>query len=134
MAKKAKEEALGEDQLTCVLSGKVVKATPKELNLQSVIEMLNEEYGFELRDMERDWSAAFEDEDGKTRCLKLDLAIFDQDSDHEQDNLIRAVIVNDEKIKPEDKKKGVEAALTRILVGTGCADSHGLQYHNGSEV
>ena len=45
MAKKSKEEALGEDQLICVLSGNVVKATPKELNLQSIIEMLNEEYG-----------------------------------------------------------------------------------------
>ena len=132
MTKNTKVEVLGEDQLTCVLSRKVVKATPKELNLQSVIEMLNEEYGFELRDMERDWSAAFEDEDGKTRRLKLDLAIFNQDSDHEQDNLIRAVIVNDEKIKPEDKKKGVEAALTRILVGTGCEFglwSNGEEYH-----
>ena len=111
MARKVKEEVLGEDQLICVLSGNVMKATQKELNLQSIIEMLNEEYGFELRDMERDWSAAFEDEDGKTRRTKIDLAIFDQDSDHEQDNLIRAIVVNDEKVKAEDKKKGVEATL-----------------------
>ena len=67
MAVTSKEEALGEDQLICVLSGNVVKATQKELNLQSVIGMMNEEHGFELWDMERDWSAAFEDEDGKTR-------------------------------------------------------------------
>ena len=120
MAQKAKEEALGEDQLICALSGNVVKATQKELNLQSIIEMLNEEYGFELRDMERDWPASFEDEDGKPRRMKLDLAIFDQDSDHVQDNLIRAIIVNDEKVKPDDKKKGVEATLARILGGTGC--------------
>lgn len=132
MAKKSKEEALGEDQLICVLSGNVVKATPKELNLQSIIEMLNEEYGFELRDMERDWPVSFEDEDGKLRRMKLDLAIFDQDSDHEQDNLIRAIIVNDEKIKPDDCKKGVEATLTRILGGTGCEFglwANGEEYH-----
>lgn len=132
MAKKSKEEALGEDQLICVLSSKVVKATPKELNLQSIIEMLNEEYGFELRDMERDWPALFEDEDGKARRMKLDLAIFDQDSDHDQDNLIRAIIVNDEKIKPDDRKKGVEATLTRILGGTGCEFglwANGEEYH-----
>ncbi len=49
MAKKSKEEALGKDQLNCVLSGNVVKATPKELNLQSIIEELNEEYGFAFR-------------------------------------------------------------------------------------
>ena len=36
MAKKSKEEALGEDQLICVLFGNVVKATPKELKLQSI--------------------------------------------------------------------------------------------------
>ena len=132
MAKKTKEEALGEDQLICVLTGNVVKATQKELNLQSVIEMLNEEYGFEIRDMERDWSVAFEDEDGKSKRMKLDLAVFEQDADHEQDNLIRAVIVNDEKVKPEDKKKGVEATLRRILEGTGCEFglwSNGEEYH-----
>lgn len=132
MAKKSKEEALGEDQLICVLSGNVVKATPKELNLQSIIEMLNEEYGFELRDMERDWPVSFEDEDGKLRRMKLDLAIFDQDSDHEQDNLIRAIIVNDEKVKPDDCKKGVEVTLTRILGGTGCEFglwANGEEYH-----
>lgn len=132
MAKKSKEEALGEDQLICVLSGNVVKATPKELNLQSIIEMLNEEYGFELRDMERDWTASYEDEDGKLRRMKLDLAIFDEESDHEQDNLVRAIIVNDEKIKPDDSKKGVEATLTRILDGTGCEFglwANGEEYH-----
>ncbi len=132
MAKKTKEEALGEDQLICVLSGNVVKATPKEQNLQSIIEMLNEEYGFELRDMERDWSLSFEDEDGKTKRMKLDLAIFDQDADHDQDSLIRAIVVNDEKVKPEDKKKGVEATLTRILGGTNCEFglwSNGEEYH-----
>ena len=132
MAKKSKEEALGEDQLICVLSGNVVKATPKELNLQSIIEMLNEEYGFELRDMERDWTASYEDEDGKLRRMKLDLAIFDEESDHEQDNLVRAIVVNDEKIKPDDRKKGVEATLTRILGGTGCEFglwANGEEYH-----
>ncbi len=132
MAQKAKEEALGEDQLICALSGNVVKATQKELNLQSIIEMLNEEYGFELRDMERDWPASFEDEDGKPRRMKLDLAIFDQDSDHEQDNLIRAIIVNDEKVKPDDKKKGVEATLSFLLERTDCEFglwANGEEYH-----
>ena len=51
MVKKSKEEALGEDQLTCVLSGNVVRATQKELNLQSVIGMMNEEYGAALKSL-----------------------------------------------------------------------------------
>ena len=69
MAKK-NEEILGEDQLICVLTKLTKKATPKELNLQSIIEMLNEEYGFELRDMERDWSVSFDDDDGKVKRMK----------------------------------------------------------------
>ena len=131
MAKK-NEEILGEDQLICVLTKLTKKATQKELNLQSIIEMLNEEYGFELRDMERDWSVSFDDDDGKVKRMKLDLAVFDQGAVHEADNLIRICMVNDEKVKPEDKKKGVEAALTRAMVGTTCDFglwSNGEEYH-----
>ena len=131
MAKK-NEEILGEDQLICVLTKLTKKATQKELNLQSIIEMLNEEYGFELRDMERDWSVSFDDDDGKVKRMKLDLAVFEQGTTHEADNLIRICMVNDEKVKPEDKKKGVEAALTRAMVGTTCDFglwSNGEEYH-----
>ena len=131
MAKK-NEEILGEDQLICVLTKLTKKATPKELNLQSIIEMLNEEYGFELRDMERDWSVSFDDDDGKVKRMKLNLAVFEQGTTHEADNLIRICMVNDEKVKPEDKKKGVEAALTRAMVGTTCDFglwSNGEEYH-----
>lgn len=131
MAKK-NEEILGEDQLICVLTKLTKKATQKELNLQSIIEMLNEEYGFELRDMERDWSVSFDDDDGRVKRMKLDLAVFDQGATHDADNLIRICMVNDEKVKPEDKKKGVEAALTRAMVGTNCDFglwSNGEEYH-----
>lgn len=131
MAKK-NEEILGEDQLICVLTKLTKKATPKELNLQAIIEMLNEEYGFELRDMERDWSVSFDDDDGKVKRMKLDLAVFELGTTHEADNLIRICMVNDEKVKPEDKKKGVEAALTRAMVGTTCDFglwSNGEEYH-----
>lgn len=130
MAKK-NEEILGEDQLICVLTKLTKKATQKELNLQSIIEMLNEEYGFELRDMERDWSVSFDD-DGKVKRMKLDLAVFEQGMSHETDNLIRICMVNDEKVKPEDKKKGVEATLTYVLEHTNCDFglwSNGNEYH-----
>ena len=131
MAKK-NEEILGEDQLICVLTKLTKKATQKELNLQSIIEMLNEEYGFELRDMERDWSVSFDDDDGKVKRMKLDLAVFEQGTTHEADNLIRICMVNDEKVKPEDTKKGVAATLAYVLEHTNCDFglwSNGNEYH-----
>ena len=46
------EEIVIEDnQLVCSLTGEIKKITSVETNLQSVIIMLNEEYGFDLEDM-----------------------------------------------------------------------------------
>ena len=64
-----KEDIVLEDnQILCVLTGEAKKNGSKEENLQSVIRMLNEEYGFDLSDMERDFTISFVDPDtGKTK-------------------------------------------------------------------
>ena len=49
------EIVLSEDQVICALTNNPVKATEKELNLQSMILMMTEEYNFALEDMERDY-------------------------------------------------------------------------------
>ncbi|MFJ1366405.1 hypothetical protein ACILPE_09215 [Capnocytophaga canimorsus] len=49
------EIALEDNQILCVLTGVAKKTSAKEENLQSTILMLNEEYGFDLSDMERDF-------------------------------------------------------------------------------
>ena len=45
------------------LTGKVKKVSDKENNMQSIIRMLNEEYGFAMDDMERDFNITYEDVD-----------------------------------------------------------------------
>lgn len=68
---------LEEDQLVCMLTNKVVKATEKELNLQSMIAMMMDEYGFSADDMERDFKVKFEDQGtGKQRSVKATLLSF----------------------------------------------------------
>ena len=42
----ADDQILEDNQIVCVLSGEVKKASNTESNLQSLIRMLNEEYGF----------------------------------------------------------------------------------------
>jgi len=110
------EQILDDNQLVCILTGEVKKDSSKENNLQSVIRMLNEEYKFELEDMERDFSVSYADpETGKNKKQKIDLVVFERDRAHSQENVIRLCVIQDEKVKDNDKKKGAEATLKYIM-------------------
>ena len=129
-----KEQILEDNQLLCILTEKPRKATSQENNLQSIIRMLNEEYGFDLTDMERDFQLIYTDPDtGKNKKQKIELAIFEKGKSHEeQDHIIRIAIVQDEKTKENDKKKGVTITLENALA---CADNceFGL-WTNGTDI
>ena len=117
----SEEIVLNEDQLICILTNKIVKATEKESNLQFMIQTMSEEYGFALEDMQRDFSFKYTDEEDKKRTAKVDLAIFGHGKAHEADNLIRAVIVaKDSKVKATDNRSGMMASLETILTYTDC--------------
>ena len=78
MADDIKDEiVLNDDELICVLTGDRKKANAKELMLQSVILQMNEEYGFEMSDMKRDYSYSYQDEEDKKKPLS-DQAISDK--------------------------------------------------------
>lgn len=115
------EIVLDDNQLVCILTNKIVKADEKERNLQFMIQMMSEEYGFNLDDMERNYTVHYEDEEGKKRSRKLDLAIFSEKRGHVEENLERAiVVVKDNKVKPKDPKQGVLATLEQVLTYTDC--------------
>ncbi|WP_404985360.1 class I SAM-dependent DNA methyltransferase [Chryseobacterium sp. M5] len=107
---------LEDNQILCVLTGEAKKNTSKEDNLQSIIRMLNEEYGFDLLDMERDFTISFVDPDtGKTKKQKIELVIFDNGKKHEQENIVRVATVQDNKTKENDKNKGVRLTLENAM-------------------
>lgn len=125
---------LEDNQLLCQLTGTVKKVTEKENNIQSIIRMLNEEYGFAMDDMARDFNIAYEDMDtGKIKKLKADLVVFDREKEHTQDNIIRLCIIHDEKVKDSHNKKGVEATVKTVLWDIENCEfalwSNGLEYH-----
>lgn len=110
------EVVLEDSQLICLLTGVKKSSKGKEGLLQSVIRMLNEEYGFDLWNMERDFSImGYDPDSGKNKKQRLDLAIFEKDMPHEQKHIIRVCSVQDEKTKENDKKKGVEVLLQNAL-------------------
>ena len=107
---------LEDNQLICVLTGAVKKIKEQESTLQSLILMLNEEYGFDIKDMERDFKIQYVDPDtAKDKKQKVDLVIFEKGTPHEQDNIIRICIVQEEKVKENDKKKGVAITLENVM-------------------
>jgi len=134
------EIVLGKNEMVCSLTNRVVKATDKEMTLQSMIAMMTEEYGFAPEDMERDYKVKYDDaESGKTKTQKVDLAIFNAGHAHDADELIRFIIVaKDAKVKPNDKKNGVEATTENILCTTDCefacwTNGEDLQYVHAFE-
>ena len=100
------EIVLGENEMVCSLTNKVVKATDKEMTLQSMIAMMTEEYGFAPEDMERDFKVKYEDaNEDKSKTQKVDLAIFNAGHAHDADELIRFIIVaKDAKVKQMTRK------------------------------
>lgn len=130
----AKNIILEDDQLLCQLTGKVKKVSDKENNMQSIIRMLNEEYGFAMDDMERDFNITYEDVDtGNNKKLNADLVVFEKDKEHTQDNIIRLCIIHDEKVKDTNDKKGVDATVKLVLWDLENCDfalwSNGSEYH-----
>lgn len=111
---------LEDNQLICALTKKIKTASEKELTLQSMIMMLNEEYNFDLNDMERDFPFSYEDHEGKKKRAKADLAIFAPERPHDAENMIRIAVVFDSKVKDKDPKKGVFETLGVYLESTDC--------------
>jgi len=128
------EIVLEDNQIICLLTGDIKAAKPKEETLQSVIRMLNEEYGFDMTDMQRDFTiAGFDPDSGKNKKLKIDLVIFDEGKAHEQENIIRLCVIQDEKIKETDSKNGLEFTLQNALNALDSCEfglwTNGQTYH-----
>lgn len=134
------EVVLDENQIICALTNKIVKATEKELNIQSMLTMLSDEYGFSFEDMERDFPVKFEDqEEGRNRTMKVSVAVFEAGRAHDTENLIRFVqVAKDAKVKDNDNRQGVTALLEPILLNTNCefacwTNGEDLHYLHGVE-
>lgn len=125
---------LEDNQLVCILTGEVKKIKPQESNLQSIILMLNEEYDFDLSDMERDFAIQYTDPDtGKPKKQKVELVVFEKGKPHEQDFIIRICVVQDDKVKDTDKRKGVKPTLENAMGAVESCEfglwANGSSYH-----
>lgn len=97
-----------ENTLICLLTGEPKKATDKEKALQQIIRTLTSEYNFDLENMARDFKIEYIDPDTeKKKRITADLVIFDANKNNEPENIIRVCVIQPEKIKETDSKKGL---------------------------
>ncbi|GAB5546900.1 MAG: N-6 DNA methylase [Sandaracinaceae bacterium] len=90
--------AVEEGKLLDYITGKLIKDSAKEQVRQRVARALFHEYGISVDDMEPSFRMTV---DGRSK--KADIAIFEPDSEHTVENLIRVVLCEKE---PKPSKKG----------------------------
>src|SRR6476620_11193106 len=103
------EGVQAEGTIVCALTGTQYKDTAYEQTLQSLIEQLHREYDVALEDMERDFRVALEIEDSHSGMIKVQrktasLVVFEADTSHSQQNIIRVAMVAKSVTKPAAKK------------------------------
>ena len=96
-------ETLADGMLSDYITGKPVKDTPVERVRQRIAKAMIHEYGFDLVDLERDYTVAVED-DGRSRRRKVEIAIFQHKKPHTLEHLRRVILCRPE---PKASKKAV---------------------------
>ena len=90
-------------KIKCFITSKLRKDTPEERIRQDIARSLVEEYSYEKDDIEIEFPIKM----GRAK-KRADIVLFDEGSEHKQENIYAIVEVKPENIKPSDKKEGVE--------------------------
>ena len=132
--------AAEDNTLVCLITGASKKVTEKEQTLQAIARSLTSEYGFDVAEIARDFRLVFEDpETGRTKRVTTSLVVFEEGSEHIQENIIRICIIQGSKTKSTDQKNGVrmlEDAMGAVL-GEQTSEDSGCEFGlwtNGSEL
>src|SRR5690349_2271956 len=86
------QTGVAEDFLWDYLHERKVKRTAKEEVRQRIVRALFHEYGLSVDDMELDFPIAIQDDEGRSRRRRADIAIFTHGAAHELASLRRVVI------------------------------------------
>jgi len=90
-------------KIKCFIKGILRKDTPEERVRQDVARSLVEEYGYEKKDIDIEFSIKM----GSLRKA-VDIVIFDKNLEHKQSNIQIIIEVKQEDINPSDSKEGIE--------------------------
>lgn len=104
-------------KLKCYITGKLRKNSPEEIVRQDVARSLVEVYGYSRNDLDIEFSIKM----GRSR-KRADIVIFNNENESlEQENIQTIVEVKPEKIKPSDKKEGIDQLKSYVAACPNCS-------------
>ncbi len=109
-------EVIPAGKIKCFITGKLRKDTPEERIRQDVARSLVEEYGYEKSDIEVEFSVKM----GRAR-KRADIVIFYEKKAHTQENAYIIIEVKTEKVKPSDRKEGINQLKTYVAACLNCS-------------
>lgn len=96
-------------KIKCFITGKLRKDNPEERVRQDVARSLVEEYGYDKNDLAIEFSIKM-----GTARKRIDIVIFEEGSEHKQENIYTIVEVKTEDTKPSDKKEGIKQLVSYV--------------------
>lgn len=110
-------EVIPSGKLKCFITGKLRKNTPEEQVRQDVARSLVDVYGYSIDEMDVEFSIKM-----GTARKRADIVIFtDYKAKHTQENIYAIIEVKPEKIKPSDKKEGINQLESYVAACPNCS-------------
>jgi len=106
-------EVIPPGKIKCFITGKLREDTPEERIRQDVARSLVEEYGYNKDDIDIEFPIKM----GSAK-KRIDIVIFEEGSEHKQENIYAIVEVKTENIKPSDKKEGIDQLKSYVAACT----------------
>ena len=108
--------AIKEGCLYDPVAKKLRKATDEEYVRQELLVGLTAEYGYSFDDMETEYQINV----GSSK-KRVDIAIFNKDSEHLQENILLIIECKSAKVLENDKKEGVDQLISYVASCPACA-------------
>jgi type I restriction enzyme M protein len=103
------EEVIPSGKIKCFITGKLRNDTHEEKVRQDVARSLVEEYGYDKKDIDIEFSVKM----GRAR-KRADIVVFFESKEHTQENIYMILEIKTENVKPSDRKEGVDQLASYV--------------------
>jgi type I restriction enzyme M protein len=103
------EEVIPLGKIKCFITGKLRNDSPEEKVRQDVARSLVEEYGYDKKDIDIEFSVKM----GRAR-KRADIVVFYESKEHTQENIYMILEIKTENVKPSDRKEGVDQLASYV--------------------
>lgn len=114
-AETSSSEAVPEDKVKCIITGKLRDRNPEEKTRQTVARSLIEVYDYDSSDMDAEVPIKM----GRS-TKRADIVIYKKGSTHDPSNIHLIVEVKEEEVEPDDEDSGLEQLESYVAASPNC--------------